>query len=628
MPNQNKILVRGARVNNLKNITVEIPKNKLVVITGLSGSGKSSLAFDTIFAEGQRRYVESLGASARQFLELQDKPDVDEIRGLSPTIAIEQKGLSENPRSTVATITEIADFLRLLFARAGRPQCLKCATELKRASAEEIVRQIQEEMASHPLKIFAPLVSAAKDSPSAQQLSLDDPADLFNRLERAGFSAVRLNQEIVPLEALKDTGLPANPYALEVPLGTFGPNELQEDSEHIRMQILTALELGDGKLLTEAPDGKTGFFSTEFTCPQCGNITAPYESRDFSFNSPHGACASCAGLGVKSIVIPELVLPNPRLSSAQGAVKPWTRVGANQTARLELLSAVAKRHNFSPDAPVGELSKSARNILLYGAGDEEFEVRDIKMKFQGVIPELEERYKDTDSDYLRKEIESYMRQETCPDCLGTRLNDRARQVTFAGKSIAQLNAMSIEEAIALFERITKLRNSEIPNDQKSKTRNFVNSQFSNLFTESDLAIAYPILKEILTRLCNIKSSGLDYLTLDRSSPALSGGEGQRLRLAIQLATTLSGIIYILDEPTVGLHERDTQMLLGLLKKLLAEENTVVVVEHDLRVMKEADWIIDMGPGAGEEGGKIVAEGAAAAISKKIKTMPGAYLTCR
>lgn len=577
-------------MNNLKDIAVEIPKNKLVVVTGLSGSGKSSLAFDTIFAEGQRRYVESLSSFARQFLELQDKPDVDEIKGLTPTIAIDQRGISENPRSTVGTITDISDYLRLLFARLGIPKCLECNEKLSRASAEEIVRQLKQKITKYPLRILAPIVRNG-----------DQQDDILERLVKAGFSEVRLNGEVVLVATLQSTGLPADKFTLDAVIGVYGPKDLEEDPEHVRMQILMALELGDGAVAAETTTGDQNFFfSKDLTCPKCGKTSPPFEPRNFSFNSPHGACASCTGLGVKSIVIPELVMPNPRLSLAQGAIKPWTRIGANQSSRLELLKTVADEHKFSLDIPVGELPRSVRKIVLYGTDNQKYEVKGLSADFPGIIPELEARYAETDSDYIRKEIETYMRQEICPDCSGTRLNSQARSVTFTNKNIAEISAMIIQEAIEFF--------NELPTH-----------------SENEQIIAGPIIKEILERLTNLKNSGLGYLTLDRSSTTLSGGEGQRVRLAIQLSSPLSGVIYILDEPTVGLHERDTILLLNLLKKLLAQENSVIVVEHDLRVMREADWIIDMGPGAGAQGGEVVAQGSVAALIKQKKSLTGAYL---
>ncbi|MBI2552060.1 excinuclease ABC subunit UvrA [Candidatus Uhrbacteria bacterium] len=612
---KNTIQIRGARVNNLKDITVEIPKNKLVVITGLSGSGKSSLAFDTLFAEGQRRYVESLGSFIRQFLELQNKPDVDEIRGLSPTIAIDQKGLSENPRSTVGTITEIADYLRLLFSRIGKMECLACQAPLRRLAPEEIVRELTAEISNHSLILLAPLVSKNKTEETAD--------DIIERLERAGFSEVRLNGARMPLNTLKELGLPQIPFALDVVIGTLGPKELAEDPGYVRLQILTALELGDGAVAAEiivpAPPPLVGgargggkdegilFFSRELTCPSCGKTYPPYEPRNFSFNSPHGACAGCTGLGVKATVIPELVLPNPRLTLREGAIKPWSRIGANQSSRLELLNAVAAKHKFSLDTPVGELTARSREIVLFGAKDELYELKGAAMKFQGVIPELQSRYSDTDSDYIRKEIETYMRQELCLECQGGRLKPETLAVTLAGKNIAELGALSIDDAIEFFEKITKSTGSLAP---------------------SELAVATPIVREILTRLKHLQHAGLGYLSLDRSAPSISGGEGQRIRLAVQLGTTLSGVIYVLDEPTVGLHERDTQMLLNLLRELIANENTVVVVEHDARLMREADFIIDMGPGAGQCGGQVVTRGTAGAIMKHGKSLTGAYLAGR
>ncbi|KKU72816.1 MAG: UvrABC system protein A [Parcubacteria group bacterium GW2011_GWA2_47_26] len=632
-----KLVIRGARVNNLKNIDIEIPKNKLVVITGLSGSGKSSLAFDTIFAEGQRRYVESLSSYARQFLELQDKPDVDEIQGLAPTIALDQRGISENPRSTVGTITEIADYLRLLFARAGRPKCVHCNIELSRFSTEDIVRALKAEISKRPLRIFAPIVrtslyrhpeqseepalSLSKGSrPNGRTYMRDSSAspqndissDLIQRIARAGFEEVRLNGERLPVRALQQIGLPVGPFRLEVVIGVFGPKEVQENSEHLRLQILTALELGDGTVLAETAEENPHQFSysKDLTCPKCGLTSPALEPRNFSFNSPHGACPACDGLGVKSQVMPELVLPNPRLTLAEGAIKPWARIGANQSARLELLQAVALAHKFDLDTPVGDLPKKAREIIFFGTGDQEYEVKGIKQKFPGVIPELEERYRETDSDYLRKEIEAYMQQMICGECHGARLRPEALAVTFAGKNVAEISGMAVDKAIEFFAfRISERLKADHAG-------------------EGERIIATPILKEAITRLKHLQKAGLGYISLDRSSTTLSGGEGQRVRLAVQLATTLSGVIYVLDEPTIGLHERDTEMLLKVLQELCDLQNTVIVVEHDPRIMHEADWLIDMGPGAGTEGGKVVAKGTPKTVIQNKLSLTGAYLSGR
>ncbi len=618
-----KLIIRGARVNNLKNITVEIPKNKLVVITGLSGSGKSSLAFDTIFAEGQRRYVESLSSYARQFLELQDKPDVDEMRGLAPTIALDQRGISESPRSTVGTITEIADYLRLLYARVGHPHCNTCKEELMRASSEDIVRALTSEIAKAPIRIFAPLVRGGDggQATAARGLAtnvLPQKDDLLERIARAGFAEVRVNGERILLAALASAGLPSAAYSLDVVIGVYGPKELKDDPEYVRMQVLTALDLGDGTVSAEVVrDQATAvrglatrqfFFSKDLTCPTCGRAYPPPEPRNFSFNSPHGACAGCAGLGIKSQVLPELVLPNPRLTLAEGAIKPWARVGANQSSRLELLSEVARVNSFRLDVPVGSLSKKARDIVLYGSGDKEYHVRDAVMKFNGVIPELEERYRGTDSDYLRKEIESYMHQVVCPDCKGARLNPDALSVTFAGKNMAQVSGFAVEEAVKFFVGIC---------GQATAARGLATNE---------TIIATPILKEVVSRLEHLKNAGLGYLTLARSSTTLSGGESQRVRLAVQLSTTLSGVIYILDEPTVGLHERDTTMLLNILKHLRELGNSVMVVEHDPQLMRAADYLIDMGPGAGSQGGKVVAAGIPSSVIKNPRSITGMYLS--
>ncbi len=636
-----KLFIKGARVNNLKDITVEIPKNTLTVITGLSGSGKSSLAFDTIFAEGQRRYVESLSSYARQFLELQDKPDVDEIKGLAPTIAIDQRGISENPRSTVGTITEIADYLRLLFARIGHPRCLKCNVVLSKASSEEIVRRVSEEIAKASVRLFAPLVKQ----------SIPDEG-LLKRIGKAGFSEARLNGEVMPLQTLAQTGLPTEPCSLDIVVGVLGPQEIKSDAHHVRMQILTALDLGDGALYIEMmaegrhPDPPTGgegshtslktrdeisrsarndtvsktlFFSRELTCQTCGATYPPLEPRNFSFNSPHGACTVCSGLGVESRVMPELVLANPRLTIAQGAIKPWARIGANQSSKLDLIAEVAKQRRFSLDVPVSELTQKAKDVVLYGTGEDIYEVRGQNVKFQGVIPELEEKYRGTDSDYIRKEIEAYMRQEICSGCHGARLRPESLAVSLLGKNIAEIGTMSVEDAILFFSRTAS--GSKADSERISSHPLAIRSALR----EEETTIAAPIIKEIIVRLTNLKNAGLGYLSLDRTSTTLSGGEAQRVRLAVQLSTTLSGVIYVLDEPTVGLHERDTGMLLQILDRLKGLGNTVIVVEHDREVMQKADYLIDMGPGAGERGGEVVAAGTPATVMKFKGSLTGAYL---
>ncbi|MDP3245312.1 MAG: excinuclease ABC subunit UvrA [bacterium] len=591
-----KIIIKGARTHNLKNINVEIPKNKLVVITGLSGSGKSSLAFDTIYAEAQRRYMESLSSYARQFLELQERPDIDEISGLTPAIALDQRGISENPRSTVATATEIADYLRLLFARVGHPFCPICKKELKKLSSEEIVEEVFVLLKKQPLKILSPI----------QQKNIKLEKDFVAGLLRAGFEEVSLNGEIMPVATLQNFNFSAEGQKLEVVAGKFSPLDLASDKEYVRINILNAIDLGDGRIdLDIIPAGKRVFFSTELTCPQCGKTLSPLEPRNFSFNSPHGACEACGGLGVKQVIDPELVAPNPRLTLAEGAIKPWTRITSNQSWHYRVLQAVARVYKFSLDDSWGEVSKTNKQIILNGSGDEEYLVDGQKIKFAGVIPELQKRYQETTSDYLRQEIESYMRFETCPVCQGRRLKKEALAVTVDGKNIADYFALSIEEAIKVFSVLLSSHSSLSATEQK---------------------IAKLVVKEIVTRLGHLNEAGLSYLTLDRNSVSLSGGESERIRLAIQLATILSGVLYILDEPTVGLHERDTEKLTALLQKIRDVGNSVIVVEHDAQMMRLADWIVDMGPGAGLQGGEVIAAGTYRDILKDPASLTGAYLS--
>ncbi len=586
-------MIRGARVHNLKNIDVEIPKNKLTVITGLSGSGKSSLAFDTIYAEGQRRFIESLSPSARHFLELQDKPDIDEIRGLTPTIALEQRQVFENPRSTVGTVTEINDYLRLLFARAGNVHCLQCDTILIKRTAEDIVRAITAMVAKETVTLFSPLSGSQDLGP-----------DLLKRLAKAGFERVRVNGAILPISHLQEAGNLDTKRTLEIQIGILSPHDLAEDPPHVRQVILTALDLGDGTISVIAHDGKEHIFSKALVCPNCGTRSAPLEPQDLSFNSPRGACGACDGLGSRLIIEPELLIPNPRLTLAEGAIRPWVRINTNQSFHLELLQAVGKRHGFDVQTPLEQFSKKSMHALLDGTGEESYTVGAHSSKFAGVVPELVRRHRETDSDFIRKEIEGAMRKVICPDCEGKRLNKKALSVTLGKYTIADVCARPLPEARQFIEDLLGKR---------------------LLTTDEGRAIGRPIIREMLTRVNNIIDAGLEYLTLGRSSPTLSGGEGERLRLAVQLGTPLSGVIYVLDEPTVGLHERDTEKLIVMLERLKNAGNSVIVVEHDAQVIKSAEWLIDMGPGAGEDGGKIVAQGTPEALMKKGKGLTAEYL---
>lgn len=589
-------------MHNLKNVSVQIPKNSFTVITGLSGSGKSSLAFDTIYAEGQRRYMESLSSYARQFLELQNRPDVDEISGLSPTIAIDQRSVSRNPRSTVGTITEIYDFLRLLYSRVGTPYCPDCSLPVSKQSEGSIVKKINARIDKEDASIFAPLLREQKG----------EYRHLLAEIERAGYNTVRYDGDIIPIDELLHTRLDRNKkhsidaLVLEAKKG--------EHPENLSGIIGRALKLGGGVLfLRNSNNEKEELLSENLSCPRCEKSLPELEPRLFSFNSPHGACPRCTGLGVTQNVDADLVIPNKRLTLAQGAIKPWTRIAGNQNSHTALLAAVADKHGFSLNIPVAEMPKTALRLVLCGTGEEIYKINDHDLIFEGVIPGLEAKYKETDSDYIRKEIEEYMRQEICPSCQGARLRPEVLAVTVAGKSIAKIVALPLKEAKEFF-------NSLISGSKKSKKNGDGPS-----FNEDQTRIARLIVKEITTRLDHLLKVGVDYLTLDRAANTLSGGEGQRVRLATQLGSQLSGVIYILDEPSIGLHQRDNAKLIETLKTLQSGENTVIVVEHDPSTIMKADYIIDVGPGAGRYGGQIMATGTPKELLKNSKSLTGKYL---
>lgn len=598
------ISIKGARVHNLKNVSVQIPKNSFTVITGLSGSGKSSLAFDTIFAEGQRRYMESLSSYARQFLELQDRPDVDEVRGLSPTVAIDQRSASRNPRSTVGTITEIYDFLRLLFSRVGTPFCPNCKVAVSKQSQDRIVKKISAKIERGHTQVFAPLVREQKG----------EYRHLLQEVERAGYSAVRYDGDIIPtdelLHARLDRGKKHSIDALVLEA------DKREEPDNLRAIVSRALKLGSGVLYVKTSGEKEEMLSEQLSCLRCGKSMPEIEPRIFSFNSPHGACSRCTGLGLTQTVDPNLVMPNKRLTLAQGAIKPWTRIAGNQNSHNLILKAVAAKHGFSLDVPVSELATRAYEIILNGTGDETYKINDHEAVFDGVIPGLEAKYKETDSDYIRKEIEEYMRQEVCPNCSGARLRSEALAVKIAGKSIADCVSLPLPEA-------KKFMHSLVSENGKKKNGNH---GASPNFSEDQLRIAKLIIREINSRLEHLLKVGVDYLTLDRSANTLSGGEAQRVRLATQLGSELSGIIYILDEPSIGLHQRDNEQLIETLKALQVGENTVIVVEHDASTIMSADYVIDVGPGAGRYGGEIIATGTAREIMRNPKSLTGKYLS--
>jgi len=615
MPASNSISIRGARVHNLKNVSIDVPKNKLIVMTGLSGSGKSSLAFDTIHAEGQRRYMESMSSYARQFLELQDKPDVDEILGLSPTIAIDQKSSSHNPRSTVGTVTEVYDFFRLLYSRAGRAHCPSCGRPVTEQTQREIGEKILAMAATSNIVLLAPMVREQKGEHKV----------VLQAAENAGYHEVRYDGTLVDIDELLHTRIDKTVlHTIEVVVV-----KLEKKTSMVLdslMEILKqALDLGNGLVLALNEDtADETLFSESLFCAYC-NVSLPtIEPRLFSFNSPHGACQACTGLGTKLVLERDLVIPNKRLTIAQGAIKPWTRIAGNQASYLKLVEEVGKANGFSINEEVGKITKDALNVIFDGTGSKTYAVDGKTLQFEGILAMLEEKYRQTDSEYVQKEIEGYMRVLTCPVCNGQRLRKEALLVTVAGKGIADLVELPLDECAAFFQSLgrgaTKVKPSKIirlKNDKKADPQGF---------TERERLIVDQVSNEVKRRLTNLIDVGLGYLTLDRSVMSLSGGEAQRVRLAAQLGAELSGVIYILDEPSIGLHQRDNDKLITTMKRLRDIGNTVIVVEHDEAVMDAADHIIDVGPGAGEYGGEIVAQGTLAEIKRHKESLTGAYLT--
>ncbi len=578
------IKIRGARVHNLKNVSLDIPKNKLVVIAGVSGSGKSSLAFDTLYAEGQRRYVESLSSYARQFLGVMQKPDVDKIEGISPSISIDQRKASHNPRSTVGTITEIYDYLRVLFARAGVPHCPSCFREVSAQNIDQIVRQILNLKKEKELLVLGPLVNSRKG----------EHEGILEEIKRAGFVRVRIDGIIKRIEEAIENPLDGKKkHNIEVVVDRL---VLGNDLERSRLvdSLETALKLGKGMVMV-SQQGKDFLFSEKFACEHCGISLPPIEPRLFSFNSPHGACPACQGLGKKLEVAPDLVLPNKNLSLSEGAVFPWSRAShrvGRQGWYNKILRKIALRHKFSLDDPVKDLLKKDIDILLYG-----------DRYFEGVIPNLERRYWQTNSDSTREEIKKYMVEKTCEECKGKRLKKESLSVLFAGKNINDVVSFSIKQAKEFFDDTLKKK----------------------VLTEGQLKISQGLIKEIKERLEFLDDVGLDYLSLSRETETLSGGEEQRTRLATQIGSKLTGVLYILDEPSIGLHQRDQEKLIKTLKQLRDVGNTVIVVEHDPQTIKASDWVIEIGPGAGKHGGKVVFEGTPLKLSRS-NTLTGQYLS--
>ena len=601
------IFIKGAREHNLKNIDVAIPRDKLVVITGVSGSGKSSLAFDTIYAEGQRRYVESLSAYARQFLGRMEKPDVDYIEGLSPAISIDQKGPSRNPRSTVGTVTEVYDYLRLLFARVGHPHCPNCGREISQQTLQQIVDALLKLPTKASIIIMAPLI---KDRKGEHQGVFDD-------LRKAGYVRVRVDGNIYDLA--EDFALDRyKQHTIEAVVDRLIIEGIDQRSR-LADSVETALKLGGGVVLVKVIDAEELLFSEHFACVHCGISLGEIEPRTFSFNSPHGACPSCTGLGVKMEIDPELVFPNKRLSIAEGAIRPWTRASSMSPWYTSMLESIALKYGFSIDVPVKNLTPEQLNIVLYGSGSQLVTLKhetqlgrtyQYDSTFEGVIPNLERRFRETESEYIRTEIERYMTSHPCPTCQGQRLKAESLAVTIVNKNIAHVSAMSIDQALTWLGGLSG------------------DNEVKPLLSERESLIGHQILKEISSRLGFLKDVGLDYLAIDRGSSTLSGGEAQRIRLATQIGSGLMGVLYICDEPTVGLHPADDHRLIETLKKLRDLGNTIIVVEHDEAMMRAADYVIDIGPGAGENGGKVVATGTIADIMQCHGSSTGDYLSGR
>jgi len=622
-----KIIIKGAKLHNLKNLNCEIPRDKFTVITGLSGSGKSSLAFDTIYAEGQRRYVESLSTYARNFLQLMEKPDVDSIEGLSPAISIDQKTAPRNPRSTVGTVTEVYDFLRLLFAKIGTPHCPKCGKPIERQTAQQILENIVQMPENSKILILAPMIRGHKGQHSK----------IFEKARKEGFVRVRIDGEVYPITdvpeldenkkhnieivvdrlVVKDLGKKVQKLSSGQEIDLPNPNRTR-----MADSIETALKFGEGLLMIVDNDtGKSKTYSEHFACNTC-HINVPEISPiSFSFNSPHGACPECHGLGTKLEIDPDLVIPNKNLTLAEGAIMPWSTTTSHLSWYNKILESVAKVHKFSMNVPVKKLSKEAMELVLYGDKEREYTVQfnssvqsgdgdddeedsmfsnGYSTTFEGIINNLQRRYLETDSDYVRKKIEGYMRILECPSCHGNRLKPEILAVQIDNLSIIDVTALSVTKAINYFQNLK--------------------------LTPEKTEIAKLILHEIRNRLQFLENVGLSYLTMDRTANTLSGGEAQRIRLATQIGSRLSGVIYVLDEPSIGLHQNDNEKLIKTLISLRDIGNTVIVVEHDIDTMMAADYIMDIGPGAGKDGGYIVAEGTPQEIIKNPNSITGKYLS--
>ncbi|HDI7518521.1 TPA: excinuclease ABC subunit UvrA [Staphylococcus aureus] len=588
------IVVKGARAHNLKNIDIELPKNKLIVMTGLSGSGKSSLAFDTIYAEGQRRYVESLSAYARQFLGQMDKPDVDTIEGLSPAISIDQKTTSKNPRSTVATVTEIYDYIRLLYARVGKPYCPNHHIEIESQTVQQMVDRIMELETRTKIQLLAPVISHRKGSHEK----------LIEDIGKKGYVRLRIDGEIVDVNEVPELDKNKN-HTIEVVVDRLVVKEGIET--RLADSIETALELSEGQLTVDVIDGEDLKFSESHACPICGFSIGELEPRMFSFNSPFGACPTCDGLGQKLTVDVDLVVPDKDKTLNEGAIEPW--IPTSSDFYPTLLKRVCEVYKINMDKPFKKLTERQRDILLYGSGDKEIEftftqrqggTRKRTMVFEGVVPNISRRFHESPSEYTREMMSKYMTELPCETCHGQRLSREALSVYVGGLNIGEVVECSISQALNYYKNIN--------------------------LSEQDQAIANQILKEIISRLTFLNNVGLEYLTLNRASGTLSGGEAQRIRLATQIGSRLTGVLYVLDEPSIGLHQRDNDRLINTLKEMRDLGNTLIVVEHDDDTMRAADYLVDIGPGAGEHGGQIVSSGTPQKVMKDKKSLTGQYLS--
>lgn len=594
---QDKIVIHGARAHNLKNIDVEIPRDKLVVVTGLSGSGKSSLAFDTLYAEGQRRYVESLSAYARQFLGNMEKPDVDSIDGLSPAISIDQKTTSKNPRSTVGTATEINDYLRLLYARVGTPYCINGHGAITASSVEQIVDQVLELPERQRLQILAPIIRKKKGQHK----------NIIEKVQKDGYVRVRIDGEIYDVTEVPELSK-SKQHTIEVVVDRI----VLKEGIRSRLfdSIEAALRIADGYVVIDTMDGKELLFSEHYACPVCGFTVPELEPRLFSFNAPFGSCPDCDGLGIKLEVDLDLVVPDDRLTLREGALAPWNPISSNYYPQM--LEQAMIHFGIDMDTPFSDLSQEEKDLVLYGSNGKEFHfhyenefggVRDIEIPFEGVVNNIHRRFRETNSDFTRNQMRSYMNELTCATCHGYRLNDQALSVRVGGEKgmhIGEVSDLSIADHLKAVDQL--------------------------VLTDNEATIARPILKEIKDRLTFLNNVGLNYLTLSRSAGTLSGGESQRIRLATQIGSNLSGVLYILDEPSIGLHQRDNDRLIASLKKMRDLGNTLIVVEHDEDTMREADYLIDVGPGAGAFGGEIVAAGTPKQVARNSKSLTGQYLS--